>query len=263
MAETPKTGTSDPFHALRTATPARIGLGRAGQGLPTAAMLDFQLAHARARDAVHAALDLGRLQADLPTPALVVDSAAPDRAAYLQDPDLGRRLADGAAPLKRSDYDLALVIADGLSAPAVQAHAAPLVRALYARLPDWSLAPLVIARGGRVAIGDPIGEALGARIVAVLIGERPGLSASDSLGVYVTWAPRTGRRDSERNCLSNIRTPGGLSAEQAADRLAWLLTEIRRLGFSGVNLKDRQEVLQDRAGRDLPGAASSRLPGEA
>ena len=233
----------DPFAGLRPATPARIGLGRAGQGLTTTAMLDFQLAHARARDAVHAVLDVGRLQAALPSPALVVDSAAPDRAAYLQDPDLGRRLADGAGPLERGDHDLALVIADGLSAPAVQAHAAPLVRALSARLPGWSLAPVVIARGGRVAIGDPIGEALGARIVAVLIGERPGLSASDSLGAYVTWGPRPGRRDSERNCLSNIRTPGGLSADQAADRLAWLLGEIRRLGFSGVNLKDRQELI--------------------
>ena len=198
----------DPFAAIRGATPARIGLGRAGQGLPTTAMLDFQLAHARARDAVHAVLDVGRLQAALPSPALVVASAAPDRAAYLKDPDLGRSLSDRGEPLELGDYDLALVI----------------------------------ALGGRVAIGDPIGEALGARIVAVLIGERPGLSASDSLGVYVTWDPRPGRRDSERNCLSNIRTPGGLSAEQAADRLAWLLGEIRRLGFSGVNLKDRQEV---------------------
>ena len=220
---------------------------RAGQGLPTAAMLEFQLAHARACDAVHAVLDVGQVQAALPRLALVVDSAAPDRTAYLQDPDLGRRLADAAAPLERGDYDLALVIADGLSAPAVHAHAAPLVRALSARLPDWSLAPAVIVRGGRVAIGDPIGAALGARIVAVLIGERPGLSASDSLGIYVTRDPRPGRRDSERNCLSNIRSPGGLSADQAADRLVWLLGEIRRLGFSGVNLKDRQDVLQDRA----------------
>jgi len=246
MAEPPKTNPPDPFLALRAATSARIGLGRAGQGLPTMAMLDFQLAHARARDAVHAVLDVHRLQADLATPAPVVDSAAPDRAAYLQYPDLGRRLAGGALPLERGDYDLALVIADGLSAPAVQAHAAPLVQALGIRLPGWRLAPVVIARGGRVAIGDPIGEALGAAIVAVLIGERPGLSASDSLGVYVTWGPRPGRRDSERNCLSNIRSPGGLSAEQAADRLAWLLGEIRRLGFSGVNLKDRKEALSPR-----------------
>src|SRR5471030_1645262 len=116
MAETPKTNAPDPFLALRAATPARIGLGRAGQGLPTAAMLDFQLAHARARDSVHAVLDVARLQATLAAPTLVVDSAAPDRAAYLQDPDLGRRLAEGAPPLPRGDYDLALVIADGLSA---------------------------------------------------------------------------------------------------------------------------------------------------
>ena len=234
---------TDPFADLRAATPARIGLGRAGQGLPTTAMLEFQLAHARARDAVHAVLDTDGLQAAIPLPSLVVDSAAPDRTAYLQDPDLGRTLAHGAESLGPGDYDLSLVIADGLSAPAVQAHAAPLVRALAGRLPDWSLAPVVVARRGRVAIGDPIGEALGARIVAVLIGERPGLSANDSLGVYVTWAPRPGRRDSERNCLSNIRSPGGLSADQAAGRLAWLLGEIRRLGFSGVNVKDRTEAL--------------------
>jgi ethanolamine ammonia-lyase small subunit len=233
----------DPFRALRAATPARIGLGRAGQGLPTAAMLEFQLAHARARDAVHAALDVPRLQADIALPTVVVDSAATDRAVYLQNPDLGRRLAEPAPPLQRGDYDLALVIADGLSALAAQAHAAPLVRALVARLAGWSLAPVVIARGGRVAIGDPIGAALGARIVAVLIGERPGLSAHDSLGVYVTWNPRPGRRDSERNCLSNVRSPGGLSADQAAGRLAWLLGEIRRLGLSGVDLKDRQDSL--------------------
>ena len=244
MAEAPKI-IPDLFLGLRETTPARIGLGRAGQGLPTAATLDFQLAHARARDAVHAAFDVGRVLAALPPDTVVVDSAAPDRAAYLRNPDLGRRLAEGSELPDRGDWDLALVIADGLSAPAVQAHAAPLVRALGERLPDWTVAPIVIARGGRVAIGDPIGEALGARIVAVLIGERPGLSASDSLGVYVTWGPRPGRRDSERNCLSNIRSPGGLSAEQAADRLAWLLGEIRRLGFSGVNLKDRHDALQD------------------
>jgi ethanolamine ammonia-lyase small subunit len=262
MAETPKVvgvGAADPFRALRAATPARIGLGRAGQGLPTAAMLEFQLAHARACDAVHAALDVDHLQAALPSPSLVVASAAPDRAAYLQNPDLGRRLADGAAGLERGDYDLALVVADGLSAPAVQAHAAPLIRALLARLPDWSLAPVVIALGGRVAIGDPVGEALGARIVAVLIGERPGLSASDSLGVYVTWGPRPGRRDSERNCISNIRSPGGLSADEAAGKLAWLLGEIRRLGFSGVEVKDRREALPHQSPAPLPSAGSGGL----
>ena len=240
MAE-PPASPANRFAALRLATSARVGLGRAGQGLPTAPMLDFQLAHARARDAVHAALDVGRLAAAIALPSIAVDSAAPDRATYLQNPGLGRRLGS-AASLPRGDHDLALVLADGLSALAVQTHAPALVAALAARLSDWSIAPVVIARQGRVAIGDPIGEALGARMVVVLIGERPGLSAPDSLGAYITFAPRPGRQDSERNCVSNIRDPGGLSPDQAADKIAWLLAEARRLGFTGVDLKDRQAV---------------------
>jgi ethanolamine ammonia-lyase small subunit len=237
------TRSPDPFAGLRAMTTARIGLGRAGQGgLPTRPMLDFQLAHARACDAVHTPLDSPRIIAALaPRTVLVVDSAAPDRTAYLQDPDLGRRLAPGAPALAgHAPCDLALVIADGLSATAVHAHAAAVAHALCDRLGDWSLAPLVLARLGRVAIGDPIGQALGARCVVVLIGERPGLSASDSLGAYLTWAPAPGRQDSERNCVSNIRSPGGLSPEQAAEKIAWLLREAGRLGFTGVRLKDRQ-----------------------
>ncbi len=229
----------DPFAALRRATPARIGLGRAGQGLPTAPMLAFQLAHATARDAVQAALDVPRLQAELARPSRVVHSAAPDRDAYLKDPGLGRRLAPLATPLPRGDHDLAIVIGDGLSAVAVQAHAAAVVHALARRLQGWAIAPVVIARQARVALGDEVGQALGARAVLVLIGERPGLSAADSLGAYLTWDPRPGRRDHERNCVSNIRSPAGLSCDQAADKLAWLLGEARRLGFSGVALKDR------------------------
>ena len=228
----------DPFEVLRRATTARVGLGRAGQGLPTAPMLAFQLAHARARDAVHAALDVERVREALGAGVLSVTSAAPDRAAYLGDPDLGRRLAPGTS-LPRGEHDLAIVVADGLSATAVHAHAASVVRALTARLADWTIAPVVVARQGRVAIGDPIGEALGASMVVVLIGERPGLSAADSLGAYLTWCPRPGRVDSERNCVSNIRDPGGLSPDLAADKIAWLLTEARRLGFTGVDLKDR------------------------
>ena len=243
MAEPPDTllngARRDPFAALRQATAARVGLGRAGQGLPTAPMLAFQLAHARAQDAVHAPLDVDLVRAALDRPSIVVDSAAGDRAAYLQNPDLGRRLDAPASPLTTGDYDLAIVLADGLSATAVHAHGPALVAALAARLNGWSLASIVIARQARVAIGDPIGEALGARAVVVLIGERPGLSAADSLGAYLTWAPKTGRRDSERNCVSNIRAPGGLSPDQAADKIVWLLREARRLGFSGVDLKDR------------------------
>ena len=238
MAEPP--AGANPFEVLRRATPARVGLGRAGQGLPTAPMLAFQLAHARARDAVHATLDVEALRAALDSPALVVHSAAPDRIAYLSDPDLGRRVARATATLPRGDHDLAIVIGDGLSATAVQAHAPPVVAALRARLVGWSIAPLVIARQARVAIGDPIGEALGARAVVVLIGERPGLSAADSLGAYITWAPCPGRQDSERNCVSNIREPGGLSPSQAADKIAWLLKEARRMGLTGVALKDRE-----------------------
>ena len=230
---------ADPFAKLRARTPARIGLGRVGQALPTAPMLDFQLAHARARDAVHAALDVDQVRAAIAGPAIAVRSAAPDRAAYLQDPDLGRRLAEDAPPLRKGAYDVALVLADGLSATAVHAWGPRVAAAVCERLVGWTLAPVVVASQGRVAIGDPIGEDLGARAVVVLIGERPGLSANDSLSAYLTWNPRRGRRDGERNCVSNIRSPGGLSPEDAADRIVWLLGEARRLGFSGVALKDR------------------------
>ena len=230
----------DPLAELRRATSARLALGRAGQGLPTAPMLAFQLAHARARDAVHAKLDVDALATDLGGRPIVIESAASNREAYLTDPDLGRRLAAGTPALPRGDHDLAVVIGDGLSATAVQTPAAAVVSALRPRLAGWSLAPLVIVRQARVAIGDPVGEALGARAVLVLIGERPGLSAADSLGAYITWDPRPGRRDSERNCISNIRSPGGLSPDQAADKIAWLLTEARRLGMTGVELKDRE-----------------------
>jgi ethanolamine ammonia-lyase small subunit len=230
----------DAFLSLRSATTARIGLGRAGQGLPTEPMLAFQLAHARAQDAVHAALDVDRLRSEIDRPTVVVETAAPDRRTYLRSPDLGRRL--GAHDLARfkGRYDLALVIADGLSATAVHAHAPALIKALVAQLPDWTLAPVIIARQARVAIGDPIAEALGARMVVVIIGERPGLSAVDSLSAYITFDPRSGRRDSERNCVSNIRTPDGLLPIRAAETIVWLLAEARRLGFTGVALKDRQ-----------------------
>jgi ethanolamine ammonia-lyase small subunit len=230
----------DPFAALRAATRARIGLGRAGAGLPTAPMLAFQLAHARARDAVAAGLDVERLRTEIAAPCLVTHSAAPDRAAYLKDPDLGRRLAPDAPPLPRGDVDLAIVAADGLSAVAVQAHAPAVIAALVAALPGWRLAPIVIARQARVALGDPIGQALGARTVVVLIGERPGLSAADSLSAYITFDPRPDRLDSERNCVSNIHADGGLEPAAAAAKIAWILTEARRLGFTGVRLKDRQ-----------------------
>ncbi|MGY1619720.1 ethanolamine ammonia-lyase subunit EutC [Geodermatophilus sp. SYSU D00691] len=228
----------DAWAVLRSATRARVALGRAGDALPTARELEFRAAHAAARDAVHAPLDRGRVALD---EVLEVRSAAPDRATYLQRPDLGRRLAEGTS-LDRTDADLAVVVADGLSPRAVHEHAAGVTTALLARLPGWSVAPVVLAHQARVALGDAIGAALGVRAVVVLIGERPGLSAADSLGAYLTWDPRPGRVDAERNCVSNIRPPHGLTYAQAADTVAALLTAARRLGASGVALKDESAL---------------------
>ncbi|MCG5242827.1 ethanolamine ammonia-lyase subunit EutC [Azospirillum doebereinerae] len=230
----------DPWARFRQATRARIGLGRSGDALPTTALLEFQLAHARARDAVHSAVDLDRLAADLaPHPSLRVHSAAPDRATYLRRPDLGRRLDPASASgLPAGDWDLLFVIADGLSAAAVQVNAAPLVHACFERLgKTLRVGPVVLAEQARVALGDAVGTAMGARLVALLVGERPGLSAADSLGVYLTWEPKPGRADSERNCISNIHA-GGLPIGAAADKLCWLATEAARLKLTGVALKE-------------------------
>lgn len=226
----------DPWLALRAATSARIGLGRTGDALPLDAVLDFQLAHARARDAVHTPLDT----AALGFPVLV--SAAPDRATYLRRPDRGRTLAPGTV-LERGAWDTVFVLADGLSPLAVQRHALPLMAACLPRLGGWRIMT-VTAVQARVALGDEIGAGLGAQMVAVLIGERPGLSVADSLGIYLTYDPRPGRRDSERNCISNIH-PGGLSYAAAADLLYWLMTEARHRKLTGTALKD---------GRALPSA---------
>jgi ethanolamine ammonia-lyase small subunit len=236
--------------ALRRFTAARIGLARSGSALATAPTLDLRLAHARARDAVHAPLDAARLLGDLAALGLapqIVASAAGDRRTYLMRPDLGRRLAPAAtvqlAPLA-GDHDLALVIADGLSASAVQSHAAPLlalaVPALAAE--GWRIAPPVIVRQGRVAVGDEVAAALGARAVALLIGERPGLSAPDSLGAYLTWQPGPATTDAARNCISNIR-PDGVGYQDAAFKLVHLLRAMRRRGVSGVALKDESDRL--------------------
>jgi ethanolamine ammonia-lyase small subunit len=228
---------SDPWARYRAATPARIGLGRAGDSLPTAALLDLQTAHARARDAVHGRVDFAALaEALAPWPAILVHTQARDRAEYLARPDLGRRLHEATA-LAAAPCDLAFVVADGLSAAAVATHAAPLVHAARARLGDLAIGPVVLAEQGRVAIGDAVGERLGARLVAVLIGERPGLSVADSLGVYLTFDPRPGRRDSERNCLSNIHA-AGLGIEAAADKLAGLVRAALALRLTGVGLKE-------------------------
>jgi ethanolamine ammonia-lyase small subunit len=215
-----------------------VALGRAGDALPTARELEFRRAHAVARDAVHAPLRPDVVRAALPGhEVLEVRSAAADRAEYLQRPDLGRQLAEGTE-LPTAGADLGIVIADGLSPRAVHEHAGGLVTALLARLPGWSVAPVVLAHQGRVGLGDAIGAALGVRAVVVLIGERPGLSSADSLGAYLTWDPRPGRVDAERNCVSNVRPPHGLGYDQAAGTVAALLAGARELGASGVALKD-------------------------
>lgn len=235
--------TKDPWAKLRAATPARIGLGRAGAALPTGAQLEFQFAHARARDAVHRPLDVDKLCADLPPhPILRVTSAAPDRATYLRRPDLGRLLSDGATLHIGTPPDVALVIADGLSADAVQTHAAPMTHALLGTLPELSFGPLVIATQARVAIGDQIGQRLGARLVIVLVGERPGLTVADSLGTYLTYAPHPDRKDSERNCISNIHGTGGLDYATAAHKIAWLARQALSLGLTGTGLKENAGV---------------------
>ncbi|MDO9597566.1 MAG: ethanolamine ammonia-lyase subunit EutC [Azoarcus sp.] len=239
----------DRWQALRALTPARIALGRSGNALPTAEVLRFGLAHARARDAVHLPLDVGALVTDLAAAgfsALQVHSAADDRVRYLLRPDLGRRLSDASGQALEEHAgpgaDLCFVIADGLSAVAVQKHAVALLRAFDAVAHgQWTRTPVVIAEQGRVAIGDEIGQRLRARLVAVLIGERPGLSAPDSLGLYLTHAPRVGRSDAERNCISNIR-PDGLPYTAAARSLAWLVQEALRRGETGVALKDEGDV---------------------
>ncbi|NVF13486.1 ethanolamine ammonia-lyase subunit EutC [Vreelandella maris] len=246
----------NPWERLNAFTDARIGLGRAGVSLPTSKLLAFQLAHAQAQDAVHCPLDVEALSTeltqalDLSEATLRLHSHAQDRAMYLQRPDYGRRLNDESrehlqqAAASQQRYDLAVVVVDGLSALAVQQNSAPFLGSLYQMLSsdtaDWQLAPLTIVEQGRVAIGDEIGGLLNADAVLVMIGERPGLSSPDSLGLYMTWAPEPGLKDDRRNCISNVR-PAGLQIEEAARRFFLLLKEARQLKLSGVKLKDRSE----------------------
>ena len=240
----------EPWAELRRFTAARIALPRSGASLATAPLLEFRLAHARARDAVHAELDPARLAASLAPlglPVLTVASAAQDRLQYLMRPDLGRRLADGDAARLAADAgagaDVAFIMADGLSARAVESHAQPLLALLIPPLAaSWRVAPLVVARHGRVALGDAVARALRAEIAVVLIGERPGLSAPDSMGAYLTFRPTPATTDAERNCVSNIR-PEGLGYADAAFRLARLLAAMRARRLSGVALKDDADRL--------------------
>lgn len=231
---------------LRSLTPARVGLDRTGVSQHTRDVLQFQRAHAMARDAVHTALDAHALAASFAasfsaiehaSEMLCLHSAARDRQTYLQRPDLGRALDERSRQLleahPRQEYDLALIVADGLSALAVERHANPLLQSLFPQLDEWTLAPICIVEQGRVAIGDEIGEALCARIALVLIGERPGLSSPDSLGAYITWMPRPGRTDAERVCISNIRADG-LDYAAAAAQLHSVLVRARRNQLTGV-----------------------------
>ncbi len=238
----------DTWATLRTLTAARIGLARSGASLATAPLLEFKLAHARARDAVHEPLDQARLVADLKSlgvPVRAAASAAEDRQTYLMRPNLGRSLAPQSATALAKDmgqYDAAIVIADGLSARAVQLHACPVLAELLPKLRGVRIAPLVVVRHGRVAIGDTIASLLGADCAAVLIGERPGLTAPDSMGAYLTWHPGPQTTDAARNCVSNIR-PDGIGYAEAAAKLAYLLGAIRARRLSGVQLKDEQDAL--------------------
>ena len=244
---------------LRGLTQARIALGAHGAGLPTGAALAFGLDHARAREAVWTPLDAGAIRDALTAQGLgvvEVRSTVADRAEYLRRPDKGRTLhPDSEAALDGAGqgFDVALVIADGLSATAVALNGVPAAAALAARVrrAGWSLAPVVVASQGRVAIGDPIGARLGARCVVVLIGERPGLSASDSLGCYITYAPEPGLPDSRRNCISNIRQDG-LAIETAAEQMEVLLHAMRAQNTSGVGL--RREGLVGPQAPSLPDA---------
>lgn len=240
--------TDDPWRQLRATTTARIALGRAGGSLPTAEWLAFKAAHAAARDAVHDGFDAARIAgeiAELGVETAVVSSAARDRTQYLQRPDLGRqldessegRIAELAAKLDQPD--LAILVADGLSAAAIHRQCVPLLTELLPKLrsDQWRLAPIVVARFGRVALQDAVGETLGARLALSLVGERPGLGTPDSLGVYLVYGPKRGNTDAQRNCISNIHA-AGLQAVQATETIHHLLTKARALALSGVALKD-------------------------
>jgi ethanolamine ammonia-lyase small subunit len=262
----PPVDPQNPLLELRRLTPARIALGRTGTSMPTSAQLDFQYAHAQARDAVHLPFDhvgLSSQLAERGRASLLLHSAATDRNSYLQRPDLGRKLSNESAQTLR-DYalaspggvDLAIVVADGLSALAVHRHTLPFLARMEDQIVSdgWSVSPVILVEQGRVAVADEIGELLGAKMVVILIGERPGLSSPDSLGLYFTYNPKVGLTDAYRNCISNVRLEG-LSYGMAAHRLLYLMREACRRQLSGVNLKDEAQVLtlESDAGADMKG----------
>jgi len=243
---------ADPWTQLKGFTRARIALGRVGSSLPTKEVLDFGLAHAMARDAVHLALDTQALQLALESEGnqvVQVQSKAMDRASYLLRPDYGRKLDDASvAQLEdtksASGIDFLVVVGDGLSSLAVERHVQPLLAEISKVTPaEWTTGPVVIASQARVAIADEIGEIMGARMVVMLIGERPGLSSPDSLGIYLTYNPKAGLSDADRNCISNVR-PEGLNYGAAAKKMMWLAKESMRLKVSGIALKDESDVLE-------------------
>ena len=247
----------DPWQQLKSFTRARIAIGRVGSSLPTKEVLDFGLSHAMARDAVHLALDVDALEAEINAqsfPTIRAKSMAHDRATYLLRPDWGRRLHEQSLMHLKNLHqakpiDFLIVVGDGLSSLAVARHVAPLLAEIREHLPsDWHTGHVVITSQARVAIGDEIGQALNAKIVAMLIGERPGLSSPDSLGIYLTYNPKLGLSDADRNCISNVR-PEGLQYAVAAKKLIWLAKEAMRLKVTGVALKDESDVQE--IGQDL------------
>jgi ethanolamine ammonia-lyase small subunit len=266
VMEKPPFDPHNPWLELRRLTPARIALGRTGTSMPTRAQLDFQFAHAQARDAVHLPFDHASLSEQLAErgrESLLLHSAAPDRNSYLQRPDLGRKLSTESAKALREyaaahpgGVDLAIVVADGLSALAVHRHTLPFLTrfAEQSAADEWSMAPVMLVEQGRVAVADEIGELLGAKMTVILIGERPGLSSPDSLGLYFTYNPKVGLTDAYRNCISNVRLEG-LTYGMAAHRLLYLMREACRRQLSGVNLKDEAQVqtLESDAGAEMKG----------
>jgi ethanolamine ammonia-lyase small subunit len=252
---------TDSWVTLRRFTQARIALGRAGHAVPTGALLDFQLAHAEARDAVHTPWDItafaGQVR-DLGEEVLILDTPVTGRGEYLRRPDLGRMLTEKSRTRMGSvtdgEADIALIVTNGLSSTALNRHGIPLLQAIVSgyRARRFSIAPIALIANGRVALLDAVGSAVAARVAVIIVGERPGLSAADSLGVYLTFAPQPGNTDAERNCISNIRQPDGLSYEAAVEKLLYLTGEALRRGISGVALKDETAGLLNEGGAERP-----------